>query len=49
MTAFVARLFRFRAVTELEAFVTVSLFCGIGLRISIGVLMLDKYMPGEWF
>lgn len=38
-----------KAVAEFEAFASVALFCGMGLLASVGVLLLDKYIPGEWF
>ena len=52
MTAFVARFFpkaSARSVAEFETFVSVALFCGFGLLVSISVLLLDQYVPGEWF
>jgi len=36
------------AVTEFETFASVALFCGMGLLMSVGVLLLDKYIPGDW-
>lgn len=35
--------------SESHPLVTVALFCAIGLLISLSVLLLDKYLPGEWF
>lgn len=32
-----------------DSFVSVALFSGIGLLLSVSVLLLDKYIPGEWF
>ncbi len=52
MTAFAARFFpkvSTKAAAEFETFVPVALFCGIGLLMSLSVLLLDKYIPGEWF
>lgn len=37
------------ATTEFQTFISVGLFCAIGLLLSVGVLVLDKYIPGEWF
>jgi hypothetical protein len=34
---------------EFETFASVALFCGAGLLMSVSVLVLDKYIPGEWF
>jgi hypothetical protein len=36
-------------VDDLDAFISTSIFCGIGLLISLSVLILDQYLPGEWF
>jgi Na+/H+ antiporter NhaA len=52
MTAFVARVFpkaSTRATTEFETFVSVTLFCGVGLLMSLSVLLLDKYIPAVGF
>jgi hypothetical protein len=32
-----------------DSFVSVAIFSGIGLLLSVSVLLLDKYIPGEWF
>jgi hypothetical protein len=32
-----------------DSFVSVAIFSGIGLLVSVSVLLLDKYIPGEWF
>ena len=52
MTALAARFFpraSAEAISDFETFISVALFCGIGLLISITTLVLDKYIPGEWF
>jgi hypothetical protein len=52
MTAFTARFFpkaSIETAAEFETFVSVALFCGAGLLMSLSVLLLDKYSPGEWF
>jgi hypothetical protein len=36
-------------VADLDTLVSTSLFCGIGLLVSLSVLILDRYIPGEWF
>jgi hypothetical protein len=38
-----------KVVAEFEAFASIALFCGVGLLLSVSVLLLDKYIPGEWF
>jgi hypothetical protein len=37
------------SVDDLEALISTSLFCGTGLLVSLSVLILDQYIPGEWF
>lgn len=52
MSALALRLFPkapVEAVAEFETFVSVAMFCGLGLLMSVSVLLLDKYIPGEWF
>jgi hypothetical protein len=29
--------------------VAVALFCGLGLLLSLAVVILDQQLPGEWF
>ena len=36
-------------VAELETLVSVAIFCGIGLLLSLSVLILDQHIPGDWF
>jgi hypothetical protein len=52
MTAAIARLLpraSATSVASIESFVTIALFSGIGLLLSLSVLILDQYIPGEWF
>jgi hypothetical protein len=52
MTALAARFFpkaSAERIAEFETFISVALFCGVGLLISLSVLVLDQYIPGEWF
>jgi hypothetical protein len=37
------------SLASVESLVTVALFSGIGLLLSLSVLILDQYIPGEWF
>jgi hypothetical protein len=30
-------------------FFSIAVFCGIGLLLSLSVLLLDQYIPGDWF
>ena len=51
MTAAIARFFPGASATsigEIDAFITVSLFSGAGLLLSLAVVILDQYVPGEW-
>ena len=38
-----------KANSDFETLVQLGLFSGFGLVISVGVVVLDKFMPGEWF
>jgi hypothetical protein len=38
-----------KSVDDIEAFIAISLFCGVGLLLSLSVLIADQYIPGEWF
>jgi hypothetical protein len=52
MATLVARFFpraSAESVAEFETLISVALFSGIGLLLSVGVIVLDKYTPGEWF
>ena len=52
MNAAIAKLFpRASAISveAIESFVTITLFSGIGLLLSLVVLILDQFIPGEWF
>jgi hypothetical protein len=51
MNAAIARIFpRISAasVADIDSFVSVALFCGFGLLLSLSVLILDRYIPGGW-
>ena len=37
------------ALAEFKTLVSISLFSLAGLLISVSVIVLDKYIPGEWF
>jgi hypothetical protein len=52
MTAAIARLFPRAStarVAAIDTFVTLALFSGFGLLLSLTVVIVDQYMPGEWF
>jgi hypothetical protein len=36
-------------VADLNMLVSTAIFCGIGLLLSLSVLILDQYIPGDWF
>jgi hypothetical protein len=37
------------SVANIDALVAIALFSGLGLLLSLSVLILDQYIPGEWF
>ena len=52
MAAAIARFFPRASATSIaniDSFVTVALFSGLGLLLSLSVLILDQYIPGDWF
>ena len=52
MTAAIARLFPRASATSIaniDSFATIALFSDLGLLLSLSVLILDQYIPGEWF
>jgi hypothetical protein len=52
MSATIARLLpraSATSVASIDVFVTIALFSGFGLLLSLSVLILDQYIPGEWF
>ena len=36
-------------VAVIDTFVTLALFSGFGLLLSLTVVIADQYVPGEWF
>jgi hypothetical protein len=38
-----------KSVDDIESFISIALFCGVGLLLSLSVLILDQYIPGDWF
>jgi hypothetical protein len=38
-----------KTVASFDGAVSVLMFSGLGLLISISVLLLDRYIPGDWF
>jgi hypothetical protein len=38
-----------KSVADVDSFLTIAIFSGLGLLLSITVLVIDKYTPGEWF
>ena len=52
MTEAIARIFPHASTTSvanIDTFVRVALFSGVGLLLSLSVLLLDQYIPGDWF
>jgi hypothetical protein len=37
------------SIADIDSFATIALFSGLGLLLSPSVLILDQYIPGEWF
>jgi hypothetical protein len=37
------------SIANIDSFATIALFSGLGLLLSLCVLILDQYIPGEWF
>jgi hypothetical protein len=38
-----------KSIEDIDAALSVAVFSGLGLLLSLSVLILDKYSPGEWF
>jgi len=38
-----------RTTSSFDGLISVVIFSGMGLLISLSVLLLDRYIPGEWF
>jgi hypothetical protein len=52
MVAVIAKFFpraSSRSIAEIESLVSVAMFSGLGLLMGLIVLLLDQYIPGEWF
>jgi hypothetical protein len=52
MTAAIARIFSratAASVANIDAFITVALFSGLGLLLLLTALVRDQYSPVEWF
>jgi hypothetical protein len=52
MSAAIARLLpraSAESVANIDSFVSIALFSGVGLLLSLSVLIADQYIPGEWF
>jgi hypothetical protein len=52
MSAAIARLLPRASATlvaDLDSLVSTAIFCGTGLLLSLSVLILDQYTPGDWF
>ena len=52
MNAAIARLLPRASATlvaDLDTLISTAIFCGAGLLFSLSVLILDQYIPGDWF
>jgi hypothetical protein len=36
-------------VADLDTLVSIAIFCGTGVLLSLSVLILDQHISGEWF
>jgi len=37
------------SIVEIDTFIQVALFSGVGLLLSLSILILDRLISGEWF
>jgi hypothetical protein len=37
------------AVADIDSLLSIAIFSGLGLLMSLSVLILDQHIPGEWF
>lgn len=52
MTAALARIFpraSAASVANIDTLLTLAIFSGVGLLLSLSLLILDVYTPGDWF
>jgi hypothetical protein len=52
MSAAIARLLpraSAKTIANLDTLVSLGIFCGLGMLLSLSVLIADQYIPGEWF
>ena len=52
MSAVIARLLpraSAASVADIDALIQTAIFCGLGLLLSLAVLIFDQNIPGEWF
>jgi len=38
-----------KSVEDIDAFVLITIFSGLGLLLFLSFLVLDQYVAGEWF
>jgi hypothetical protein len=38
-----------KTAASFDSMISVAIFSGMGLLISLSVLILDRYIPGDWF
>ena len=38
-----------KTAASFDGLISVVIFSGVGLLISLSVLLLDRYIPGDWF
>jgi hypothetical protein len=38
-----------KTTASFDSMISVAIFSGVGLLISLSVLIMDRYIPGDWF
>ena len=38
-----------KTASSFDGLLSVAIFSGVGLLISLSILLLDRYIPGDWF
>jgi hypothetical protein len=38
-----------KTAASFDSMISVAIFSGVGLLISLSVLIMDRYIPGDWF
>lgn len=38
-----------KTAASFDSMISIAIFSGMGLLISLSVLIMDRYIPGDWF